>query len=201
MIGYLQGQVFLKTARGCVLLTQGGVGYNLVLPLRLLHSLPEQGEQAAYYVFTLVREDVLELFAFSSWEERTAFEVLLGVSKLGPKTALAILSHFDLPALRKTVVRQDGYSLAKVPGIGRKSAQRILLELQDKLKVLPVAPQADAMPTSSWQRGDILAGLTNLGYGEAEVAPLVDEIMREEADLGVGEMIRVALKRLAAKRA
>jgi Holliday junction DNA helicase RuvA len=200
MIGYLQGQVFLKTAKGCVLLTQGGVGYNLVLPLRLLHSLPKQGEQAAYYVFTLVREDVLELYAFSSWEERAAFEVLLSVSKLGPKTALAILSHFDLPALRKTVARQDGYALSRVPGIGQKSAQRILLELQDKLKVLPVTLQASTLSTSPYQRGDILAGLINLGYGEAEVVPLIDEVLAEETDLDTGEVIRVVLKRLAAKR-
>ncbi|HDQ40679.1 MAG TPA: Holliday junction branch migration protein RuvA [Desulfonatronum sp.] len=201
MIGFIQGQILLKTEKGCVLLTQGGVGYNLVLPLRLLHCLPGQGEQAAYYVFTLVREDVLELYAFASWEERKAFEVLLGVSKLGPKTALAILSHFDLHALRATVARQDGHALAGVPGIGKKSAQRILLELQDKLQVLPVAPHADAGLESSLQRGDILAGLTNLGYAEAEVAVFIDEIMREEPDLGVGEVIRVVLKRMAAKRA
>lgn len=201
MIGYLQGQVVLKTAKGCILLTQGGVGYHVVLPLRLLHCLPDQGEQAAYYVFTLVREDVLELYGFATWEERTAFEVLLGVSKLGPKTALAILSYFDLSALHQTVARQDEYSLSKVPGIGKKSAQRILLELQDKLKILPAAPDEVHPGTSRMQRSDILAGLTNLGYGEAEVAPMIDEIMREEPDLGVGEVIRVALKRMAAKRA
>jgi Holliday junction DNA helicase RuvA len=201
MIGYLQGQIFLKTAKGCVLLTQGGVGYNLVLPLRLLHSLPKQGEQAAYYVFTLVREDVLELYAFSSWEERATFEVLLSVSKLGPKTALAILSHFDLPTLRETVTRQDGYALSRVPGIGQKSAQRILLELQDKLKVLPVTLQAGAMPMSLSQRDEILTGLTNLGYGEAEVAHLVDDFLREEADFSTVEVIRLVLKRMADKRA
>lgn len=201
MIGYLQGQILLKTPKGCVLQTQGGVGYSLVLPLRLMHSLPVPGEQAAYYVFTLVREDVLELYGFSTWEDRTAFEVLLGVSKLGPKTALAILSHFDLSALRETVARQDGYALSKVPGIGQKSAQRILLDLQDKLKILPVALDSGAGRESSWQRGDILVGLTNLGYGEAEVAPLVDEVMREEPELDAGEVIRIALKRMAAKRA
>lgn len=200
MIGYLQGQILFKTSKGCVLQTQGGVGYSLVLPLRLAHSLPAPGEQAAYYVFTLVREDVLELYGFSTWEDRTAFEVLLGVSKLGPKTALAILSHFDLPALRETVARQDGYALSKVPGIGQKSAKRIFLELQDKLKILPVVLESGAARESSWQRGDILAGLTNLGYGEAEVAPLVDEVMREEPELDAGEVIRIALKRMAAKR-
>jgi holliday junction DNA helicase RuvA len=201
MIGFLQGQILLKTAKGCVLLTQGGVGYHVVLPLRLMHSLPGQGEQASYYVYTLVREDVLELYAFSTWEERSAFEVLLGVSKLGPKTALAILSHFDLASLRETVARQDGYSLSKVPGIGQKSAQRILLELQDKLKILPVTSDLGPVSGPAWQRRDIMAGLANLGYGEAEVAALVDDALNHEPDLDAGEVIRVVLKRMAAKRA
>ncbi len=200
MIGYLQGHILHKTPRGCILMTAGGVGYSLVLPLRVLHALPEAGEQAAFFVYTLVREDILDLYGFTGWEDRDTFEVLLGVSKLGPKTALAIVSHFDPASLRETVARQDGYALAKVPGIGQKSAQRILLELQDKLKVLPATRDTGATPGLSWQRNDIMAGLTNLGYGEAEVAPLIDEVMRDEPDLDAGEVIRVVLKRMAAKR-
>jgi holliday junction DNA helicase RuvA len=126
---------------------------------------------------------------------------LLGVSKLGPKTALAILSHFDLASLRETVARQDGYSLSKVPGIGQKSAQRILLELQDKLKILPVTSDLGPVSGPAWQRRDIMAGLANLGYGEAEVAALVDDALNHEPDLDAGEVIRVVLKRMAAKRA
>lgn len=200
MIGYLQGRILLKTARGCVLLTQCGVGYSLILPLRLMYSLPEEGGQAAFHVFTLAREDVLDLYGFSTWEDREAFVMLLGVSKLGPKTALAILSHFDLPALRETVARQDGFALSKVPGIGQKSARRILLELQDRLKVLPQPPGTGTIEPS-WERGDILTGLTNLGYAESEIAPLVDEVMREDPELDAGEIIRVVLKRMAARRA
>lgn len=200
MIGFVQGKVLRRTPKGCVLLTQGGVGYSLVLPLRLLHSLPDQSEQASFFVFTLVREDVLELFGFSTWEDREAFEVLLSISKLGPKTALAILSHYDLSLLREIVARQDAYTLSKVPGIGQKSAQRILLELQDKLKVMPVAPETGATGVPAWQHGDIMAGLTNLGYSETEVAPLVNEITRQEPELDAGEVIRLVLKRMAAKR-
>ncbi|GAB6057624.1 Holliday junction branch migration protein RuvA [Desulfonatronum parangueonense] len=198
MIGFLQGKIFHKTPKGCILMTPGGVGYSLVLPVREIRSMGATGDEAAYYVFTLVREDALELYGFASWEERSAFEVMLGISKLGPKTALAILSHFDLNSLRDTVAKQDSYTFSKVPGIGQKTAQRILLELQDKLKILPTSPKAgESAQGSSWVRGDILAGLTNLGYAEAEVAPLMDEALREEPDLDPGEVIRVVLKRIA----
>ncbi|SDB02581.1 Holliday junction DNA helicase subunit RuvA [Desulfonatronum thiosulfatophilum] len=201
MIGYLQGKIFHKTPKGCILMTPGGVGYSLVLPVREIQNMGGTGADAAYFVYTLVREDALELYGFASWEERSAFEVMLGISKLGPKTALAILSHFDLTSLRDTVAKQDSYSFSKVPGIGQKTAQRILLELQDKLKVLPVSSTpGEPAQGSSWVRSDILAGLTNLGYSEAEVAPLMDEALREEPDLAPGEVIRVVLKRIAAKK-
>ncbi|TVQ95934.1 MAG: Holliday junction branch migration protein RuvA [Desulfovibrionales bacterium] len=201
MIGYLQGRVLQKIPKGCILVTSGGVGYVLVLPVREMQHLPACGDEAAYFIYTLVREDALELYGFGTWEERATFEVMLSISKLGPKTALAILSHFDLTSLRETVARQDGYSLATVPGIGQKTAQRILLELQDKLKILPAAPhQAEALSGSSWVRGDILAGLGNLGYSEAEVAQLVDAVLRDEPDLAPGEVIRVVLKGMASQK-
>ncbi len=201
MIGYLQGRIFLKTPKGCVLLTSGGVGYALVLPMRESRNLPVPGTEACYFVYTLVREDALELYGFSTWEERATFEVMLGISKLGPKTALAILSHFDLTSLRETISKQDSYTFSKVPGIGQKTAQRILLELQDKLKVLPAGPKSgETTQGPLWVRGDILAGLVNLGYSETEVAPLMDEALREEPDLAPGEVIRVVLKRIAAKK-
>lgn len=200
MIGYLQGHILQKTARGCIVITAGGVGYAVVLSLREMQSLPETGESIAYFIHTLVREDALELYGFATWEERSAFEVMLGISKLGPKTALAILSHFDLTSLHQTVSRQDSHALSKVPGIGQKTAQRILLELQDKLKILPVAPRQAPVSGPAWMRGDILSGLVNLGYAEAEVAPLVDEVLHHEPDLGAGEVIRVVLKRIAAQR-
>ncbi|PTN34134.1 Holliday junction branch migration protein RuvA [Desulfonatronum sp. SC1] len=201
MIGYLQGQILQKIPKGCILVTSGGVGYALVLPVREIQNLSAPGDEVAYFVYTLVREDALELYGFTTWEERAAFEIMLSISKLGPKTALAILSHFDLASLRETVAKQDGYSLSKVPGIGQKTAQRILLELQDKLKILPAAPrQAGAPSGPSWVRGDILAGLVNLGYSEAEVAPLVDAALRDEPDLAPGEVIRVVLKGMASQK-
>jgi holliday junction DNA helicase RuvA len=200
MIGYLQGHILRKTAKGCIVTTEGGVGYAVVLSLREIQSLPEAGESAAYFIYTLVREDALELYGFATWEERCAFEVMLGISKLGPKTALAILSHFDLTSLHQTVSRQDSHAFSKVPGIGQKTAQRILLELQDKLKILPVAPRQAPTSGPAWVRADILSGLVNLGYAEAEVAPLVDEVLQQEPDLGAGEVIRVVLKRIAAQR-
>ena len=201
MIGYLQGKIFQKISKGCILLTPGGVGYALVLPFREIQALPAPGNEAAYFVYTLVREDALELYGFATWEERCAFEIMLGISKLGPKTALAMLSHFDLASLRETVAKQDSYTLAKVPGIGQKTAQRILLELQDKLKILPAAaPRDEPVSGESWIRGDILAGLVNLGYSEAEVALLVDEVLREEPEMTPGEVIRSVLKKIAAKK-
>ena len=198
MISYLQGTLFEVRPEGCTLLTPGGVGYEVKMPIAALDHLPGAGEEIGLYVRTLVKDDAIELFGFPHKEEQEAFSLLISVSKLGPKTALAILSTFDPQSLRETVCKEDVHSLTRVPGIGQKSAKRLIWELKDKFEgwaplTLIKGKAAGGRQTTF---ADALAGLLNLGYKEGEVRVLLTEILEQDPDLIVGEAIRAVLRRL-----
>ena len=200
MIGYLKGNVVRIRTGHCLLATSGGVGYDVQATAGTLGRL-EQGTEAELFVHTVVREDALELYGFGALSERDAFAELLGVSKLGPKTALAILSTFTAEELARIAHTEDTTALTRVSGIGPKSAQRIMWELKDKLAaweggVVPEAAQTSQI-TGGSVYGDALSGLCGLGYDEGEVRPVLGDILEQEPDLDVGETIRACLKRLA----
>lgn len=187
----------------CLILTAGGVGYEVALPTHTLAALPGKGEPVALFTSLAVREDALELFGFATFEERQTFEVLVSISKVGARTGLAILSVYRPEDLRRLVLEEDVLSLTRVSGIGKKTAQHIFLELKYKLSV-DDAPQAAVLaatgrPGSVYR--DVLAGLANLGYAEEECAPLVKKILHAEPDLDVTGTLRAALKALAKGRA
>ena len=177
-------------------------GYEVALPAHTLAALPDRGEPLALYTSLAVREDALELFGFASFEERQTFEVLVSISKVGARTALAILSIFRPDDLRRLVLEDDVLALTRVSGIGKKTAQHVFLELKYKLKVEDV-PQAAVLAASGRPGSvfrDVLDGLANLGYAEEECAPLVKKILHEEPDLDVTGALRAALKALAKGR-
>ncbi|MFW6054580.1 MAG: Holliday junction branch migration protein RuvA [Thermodesulfobacteriota bacterium] len=199
MISYLQGTLLDCGPDGCTLLTPGGVGYELKVPATCLDRLPETGEEVGLYVRTLVREDAIELYGFSDKQEQQTFALLLSVSKLGPKTALAILSTFDPANLSQIVCREDCQALTRVPGIGQKSARRLIWELKDKFAGWNPqfsTPQAREIGARRTVFSDALAGLTNLGYSDGEVRFLLTRVIDEEPELLVGEAIRAVLKQL-----
>ncbi len=200
MIGYLRGELLARSERGAVVLTPGGVGYELRLPASAISALPARGEPVEFFVHTVVREDAIELYGFATLDDREAFEILIGISKLGPKTALAILSVYDAAALRGLASGNDPDLLARVPGIGKKSAQRIFVELKYKLDMGagPVAMPAGAPPSVF---SDALAGLCNLGYGEGQAGAALRAVLDAEPDLDVSQALRQALRRLAKERA
>lgn len=201
MIAYLCGALLTPTDRGCILATAGGVGYEVALTTRGRAALPAKGADLALMVRTIVREDAIELFGFASLEERAAFDILLTISKLGPKTALAILSGFTPEELRTLVLREDVDALTLVPGIGKKSAQRIFVELKYKLDLDGASALPPDLPGGAAGRfKDALAGLANLGYDEREVRPVLEEVFAAEPDLEVAAALRAALKRLARAR-
>ena len=201
MIAYLSGTLLTPTDRGCILVTPGGVGYEVALTTRGRASLPAKGQPLTLTVRTIVREDAIELFGFSSLDERAAFDTLLTISKLGPKTGLAILSIFTPEELRGLVLREDVDALTMVPGIGKKSAQRIFVELKYKLDAAGEAALPPDLPGGAATRfKDALAGLTNLGYDEREVRPVLEDVFAAEPDLEVASALRAALKRLAKAR-
>ena len=202
MIAYIEGRLLELTGKGCVVVTNGGVGYELALPTTALVTLPQKGGQVCLFTHLVVREEALDLYGFATQDERDLFRLLIGIDKLGPKKALAILSHFSPDHLRELVLREDADMLATVPGIGPKSAREIMWKLRDKvagIKTGPVlTPTAQDGPRGEY--ADALSGMKALGYTEEEARPMMKDIFDAEPDLDASAAIRVALKRIAAAK-
>ncbi len=199
MIAYIEGRLLAADDDGCIVLTPGGVGYRVFLTAPGRAGLPAKGEELCLHCLTVVREDSLELFGFSNQDERETFEVLLAISKVGPRIGLAILSVFTPGDLRRVVAEDDPQALTIVPGVGKKSAQHIFLELKYKLKTADDGLAGAQTGAGSVQR-DAVAGLTGLGYTEDEARPAVTAALDNEPELDVAEAIRAALKHLARSR-
>jgi len=202
MIAYLEGRLLDLSAKGCVLLTPGGVGYELALPSTALMGLPQKGGAVQLFVHTIVREEALDLYGFAAKDDRDLFRLLIGIDKLGPKKALSILSHFTPEHLRELVLREDADMLATVPGIGPKSAREIMWKLRDKVAGIKTGPTLAPTPQDAPQSEyfDALQGMKALGYTEDEARPMVREIFEAEPDIDASSAIRVALKKIAAAR-
>ncbi|MBQ7585128.1 MAG: Holliday junction branch migration protein RuvA [Desulfovibrionaceae bacterium] len=198
MIAYLEGRLEALWGNTALIVTKGGVGYSLALPAHTLQNLPKIGEQVAFYTSLIVREDALELFGFATLEEKQTFEKLLTISKVGARTAQAILSIFRPEDLRKLVTNDDSSMLMRVPGIGKKTSQHIFLEIKDKLGPLDAkeALGPDFKGDSQVMR-NVLDGLLGLGYAEKESIPVVVKILKANPSLSIAETLRAALKALA----
>lgn len=198
MIAYLEGTLLFLDADSCVLLTAGGAGYEVFLTTKARAALPAVGEKMSLFVHTLVREDAFTLFGFSSREERSTFGTLLTVPRLGPKTSLALLGAFSPAELASCVAREDAHGLAQVPGIGLKTAKRLILDLKDKLSVQGVdISMPVGVPASAYS--DTLDALLSLGYLRQEAEDAVKRVFEDAPDLDAGSAIRQALKHFAAK--
>jgi Holliday junction DNA helicase RuvA len=174
-----------------ILVDVGGVGYDIDVPMSTFYNLPEVGSKVVLLTHFVVREDAQLLFGFLSHDERLTFRQLLKVSGVGARTALAVLSGMSVAELVSAVARQEVGRLTKVPGIGKKTAERLLLELKDKLPTAPgmsagVLPVADA-------GSDILNALMALGYSDKEAAMATKSLPE---DVTVSDGIRQALKLL-----
>lgn len=188
MIGFLSGKVAGRFADGCFL-DVGGVGYKLTCSATTLKSLPADDETCRLWTFVHVREDILALFGFSTESEQRTFEALLTVSSVGPKVALQVCSAFTPEAFRAALVTGDVAAISSVPGIGKKTAQRILLELKEKLEL----PDLDVVGTRPDSFAAARSALENLGYSAGEVrAALADVPDGEEAS--VEDLVKAALK-------
>jgi Holliday junction DNA helicase RuvA len=189
MIGRLTGTIAHK-APPQVLLDVNGVGYELDVPMSTFYNLPGLGERCSLLTHFVVREDAQALFGFLTHDERDTFRQLVRISGVGPRTALAILSGLSVAELAAAVGRQESGRLVKVPGIGKKTAERLLLELKGKL-----APDLGpaAAPAASGAQGDILQALVALGYSEREAAAALKTL---PADVAVSDGIKLALRAL-----
>lgn len=198
MIAYLRGSLMATWDKSCIVLLESGIGYELALPDHTFASLPGIGEKVEFYICLVVREDAQELFGFATFEERQAFEILTGISRVGARTALAILSVYRPDDLRRIAREGNPAALARVSGIGQKTAQHIFLELKYRIAGLPTGGDSSPMSENvSGIFGDTLAALTNLGYAEDECAPKIRQVLEKEEDLDVAGAIRQVLKALA----
>lgn len=192
MIGRIAGTLLEKNPPQ-VLVDAQGVGYEIDVPMSTFYGLPKIGDQVVLVTHMVVREDAQLLYGFASDAERSTFRMLLKVSGVGPKVALAVLSGMSVNDLAEAVATQESGRLVKVPGIGKKTAERLLLELRDKLKVdVRIAVGGVAPKTNS--ASDVLNALIGLGYSEREALMAVKLL---PADVGVSDGIRQALKSLA----
>ena len=208
MIAWLEGSLREK-APTRVVLDVRGVGYELLIPLSTYAALPDEGKTVALYVHTVVREDAIQLFGFASERERAVFEVLLRASRLGPKLAQSILSGIAPDALLEAICDGDLALLVTVPGVGRKLAERIVVELRDRAAELrrhrPSPTGGAAAPIGPVELGrEALSALVNLGYPRAKAERVVESTAAEMGKTGargeeasLEELIRVALRRLA----
>lgn len=203
MIGYVQGTLKARLPGAFIVATPGGTGYLLRVSESTAAFFAEEGRDAELWVSTQVREDAIELFGFATLAERQCFELLIGIQGLGPKTALAMLTIFTPDELTALTVRGTPESLERVPGIGKKTAARIFMELsyllKDQAKLAGLAAgEAAALPSGAGRvLADAVAGLTNLGYAEVEARSTAKDVLAEEPDLDVAGLVRACLKRLA----
>ncbi len=198
MIAYVEGRVAEVTPNACILVTGGGVGYEVFLSAHTLAQLPARGEQTFFYTCTIVREDALELFGFNTWDERETFLTLIDINRVGPRTALSMLGIYRPDDLRAIVLAEDVNALARVPGIGKKTAQQIFLELKFKLKLDGVKPAPGAAPNPAGGLfKDALAALLNLGYSEDEAAEVIKEALAKDPNIDLSALLRNSLRKLA----
>jgi Holliday junction DNA helicase RuvA len=194
VIARLTGKLIYKSPE-YIVIDVGGVGYQVSVPLSTFYELPEKGELVGLHIYTAVREDAIELYGFLTLEERELFKLLLTVSKIGPKLARNILSGISVNELKNAVITSNVLKLNAIPGVGHKTAERLVLELKDKIPSTAALHEATEEISPDEKIGDALSALVNLGYKRnmAEQA-----IKRAVAEIGVEspleEIIRVSLK-------
>ncbi len=196
MIAQLAGALAYKSPDHLVVDVQG-VGYQVYVSLNSFYRLPEPGERVHLLIHTHVREDALQLYGFADREEKDLFQLLLGVSGIGPRLALNILSGTPAQELQSALEAGDVARLVAIPGIGRKTAERLVLELRDKVKLLKGARQSENGQRAAGFEGEAISALVNLGYRRSEAERAVKAACAGgAADLET--VIRSALKRVGA---
>ncbi|MCD7865178.1 MAG: Holliday junction branch migration protein RuvA [Clostridiales bacterium] len=200
MYSYIKGTLE-EIYEDYIVIENGGIGYQIRVPMRMTDGLLRRGEQVKVYTYLYVREDAFSLFGFPSRDELAMFQLLLNVSGIGPRGALALLSSLSANEIRFAVVSEDVKTISKAPGIGKKTAQRLIIELKDKISLedaLDTAQDtADVLPVNNnVVRKEAMEALTALGYSAADAAATLSGIEITE-DSDVETVLKQALKNMA----
>lgn len=196
MIATLEGVVRAVLADGAVI-DVGGVGYRVAMPAPAVASLPAVGRTVLVHTHLHVREDAMVLYGFETVEQRDLFDVLLGVGGIGPKGALAVLSVYSPDAFRKALVTEDLEALTLIPGVGKKTAARMILELREKLAL----PELDVVPGGKGAARatlvEVKGALLSLGYTASEAREALERLPADADERAVEDLLKLALKELA----
>ncbi|MFR1951699.1 MAG: Holliday junction branch migration protein RuvA [Lachnospiraceae bacterium] len=202
MYAYIKG-ILAEITEDAIIVENQGIGYEIAVPGQVFDYLPSVGEEVKIYTYHYVREDAILLYGFLTKEDVRIFKMLIGVSGIGPKGALAILSVLSTDDLRFAILGDDAKAIAKAPGVGAKTAQRVIIELKDKLsledafeqKLANQAQKAELNPTVGVKNEAILA-LTSLGYSQSEALKVLQGIEISPDDQ-VEDVLKMALKQMA----
>ncbi len=211
MIARLAGTLVAKSLEAAIV-DANGVGYDVRYPLSVFPTLPEVGEPVVLYIHTHVREEAIRLYGFSTPEEKAVFELLIGVSGIGPRLAITLLSGLSASDLVAAIAQGEADRLRAVPGIGKKTAERLVVELKDKVQRLPEGLRragggaaASAAPTPAAADGtggveaDLLSALVNLGYTRAAAEKAIAHVRRERREaVSLADLLRETLRVLSA---
>jgi Holliday junction DNA helicase RuvA len=202
MIAYLSGKLLEKEAN-LVIVDVGGVGYEVIIPLSTFYDLGEANEAVSLRIYTYVREDTLQLFGFKTIRERELFLLLISVSGIGPKSAITALSGMSADEIIGAIRQNNLARLNSIPGVGRKTAERLVIELRDKIVKLSAVSseemKAEGIPQVSGDDvyDDAISALVNLGYQRAAAEKALKQAMQEGTELSVQKLLRRSLQLLA----
>lgn len=200
MIAYLSGMLFSKNPQS-VVVDINGVGYQIFIPLSTFYRLPDETEKVSLHVYTHVREDTLQLFGFQTEMEKQIFLLLISVSGIGPKVALNILSGMGFEELLSAIVRADSERISSIPGVGKKTSQRIILELKEKASKLvegmEVALEEKVEVRDKEMYDDALSALINLGYPSKAAKRAIEIALRKDQEMNIETLLKEALRNLA----
>ncbi|MCB1109853.1 MAG: Holliday junction branch migration protein RuvA [Chlamydiia bacterium] len=197
MFDYIKGALISLTPHQAVV-DVGGIGYLLYTPLSAFSAMPPIGEKILFYISSVIREDSHKNFGFLTREERDLFEKISAVSGIGPKTALALIGHLDSLALESAITTANSHLLSKIPGIGKKTAERLIVELRDKvlkgLKKSPLSPSSkQEISEEDHMINDALSALMNLGYNSLQAQQAIKKALANEKPEDLSTLIRTAL--------
>lgn len=201
MIAHLRGSLVHKTP-GFAVIEVNGVGYHVWISVTTFYQLPDLSQPVTLYTYTYVREDALQLYGFSSLLERELFQMLIGVSGIGPKLALNVLSGISSIDLIRTLIAGDTSRLMAIPGVGRKTAQRMLLDLREKAYRLEdrlSLPATTLDPVGGKLLEDIVSALVNLGYKRTEAENTVEGILQKNPGISLENALRESLHDLSTR--
>ena len=201
MIAMISGRLAVKDPAGTVVVDTGSVGYRLFVSLNTLVALPEEGEELMLHTVTIVRDDAMHLYGFGDTQEKALFNLLVQVKGIGPKVALSLLGGLKPADLKNAISREDAAWISTVPGVGRKTAERIVLELKDK--VLPEGEELEAAVFGVDERviNDVVSALANLGYPAVQSEKIVKSVLgKDDRPDDFQSIIRESLKELSGRK-